>query len=163
MIGSRQKAGELPGIRPGSTQRGKGRVFLMRLLGFFGGFIRDIFVASFLTYMVLLVLDEVKRGFASSFFNLDILLWLVVTTGVLTSLTGGLSRAAGRGRQETFSALAMVVFVVGMGLLGSFFIYAATTASGWKAVASSVAGGCATAVLALLFAPSLSREQDERR
>ena len=58
------------GKRAGGAVMQKRDSFIMRLLRFLADVVRDVFMASFLVYLVLLVLDRVERGFASYFFNL---------------------------------------------------------------------------------------------
>lgn len=125
--------------------------FIRQLSRFLADTVRDVFVASFAVYLVLLVMDKVEKGCVSFFFDLNILLWLVVASGVVTALTGGFWRAAAVARRKAYPARVHAVCAALLGLLAAAAIYAATPADGWEAVVSSLAGGCAVAAMAWLL------------
>ncbi|HYK08036.1 MAG TPA: hypothetical protein VEW42_00880 [Candidatus Eisenbacteria bacterium] len=49
--------------------------------------VREFFQFAFVTYLLLLLLETIKSGFVSYFFNLNILLGVVLGSGALTALT----------------------------------------------------------------------------
>lgn len=48
----------------------------------------ELFQVSIVLYLILLLAETVKAGFVSNFFNLNILLWIVLISGVGMILTG---------------------------------------------------------------------------
>jgi len=128
--------------------------FIRQLWRFLADSVRDVFIASFAVYLVLLVMDKVEKGWASFFLNLNTLLWLVVASGVLTALTGGFSRTADVVRRKAYPAWVKAACAAALGALGAVAIYAAIPAEGWEAVLSSLAGGCAIATMAWLLSRS---------
>jgi hypothetical protein len=112
---------------------------------------RDIFIAALLVYLVLVVLERLERGFASYFFELNILLVVVVATGGLAILSGAMSARRGAAESGRLSGRMMTAGAAALGAAGAALIYIATTADGWTALVSSLAGGCAVGVLAWLL------------
>ena len=47
---------------------------------------KELFEVSLMAYLILLVLESVKKGFVSNFFNLNVLLLLVLISGILMVL-----------------------------------------------------------------------------
>ncbi len=48
----------------------------------------ELFQISFATYLILLLLENIQKGFVNNFFNLNILLGVIVTGGMLKVVTG---------------------------------------------------------------------------
>lgn len=48
---------------------------------------KDLFQVSLVTYLILLLLETVKTGFVSFFLDLNIILWVVLVSGVIMVLT----------------------------------------------------------------------------
>lgn len=78
------------GEKRGRGAGGSGRT------GFPRGVNRDIFTVSLVLYLVCTVMEQLSYGFVSFFFDMNILLAVVMVTGVLLVVTGGLKRG-GRG------------------------------------------------------------------
>jgi hypothetical protein len=134
------------------------RAWVIELLGLLRDAILDVFTASLLLYLLLVVLDRIKRGFASFFINLDVLLGIVVVAGVLAALTGGLS-ARGPADRGSVPRRILIAGAVGLGVAGAIAIYAETSAHGWVRVVSSLAGGVIMTLLAW-FLPERQAERD---
>ena len=126
---------------------------------FLRGSSRDLFVASFLVYAVCVLMDKVSPGFASDFFDLDVLLLVVASTGAAAVLTSG----AWGGGENTHRSAAWWTFPAALVLAvsGGVLIYASSPASGAGRTWSALGGGVATAVLFLLLwaeRPSVGKE-----
>jgi O-antigen/teichoic acid export membrane protein len=148
---SRQKAGESAGLE---IPYGVKRAFnshALEFLRFFRDVNRDIFVASFLVYLALIVLDTVWDGFASHFFNLNVILVVVVVTGMLAMITAGASQAGTARRLEEIPRKIAIPAAVVFGIAGGSFIFVATPLSGQGAWWAAAGGGVAIALLAWLF------------
>jgi hypothetical protein len=48
---------------------------------------KDLFQVSLVTYLILLLLETIKTGFVTFFFDLNILLWITLVSGILMVLT----------------------------------------------------------------------------
>jgi len=148
---SRQKAGESAGLE---IPYGVKRAFnshALEFLRFFRDVNRDVFIASLMVYLALIILDRVKKGFASYFFNMNSLLAVVVVTGALAVISGDTSSQWGVGDKKGVPGPIMIAGTIMMGILGALLIYIATPASGKEALWSAAGGGVAMALLAALL------------
>jgi hypothetical protein len=141
-----------------SVDASRVRAWIVDLLSLLRDAVFDVFTATLLLYLLLVVLEKIKRGFVSFFFNLDIMLGIVVVAGALTALTGGpwAKGLAGRG---SVPRRILIAGAVGLGVAGAIAIYAETPAHGWARVVSSLAGGAAMGLLAW-FLPERQAERD---
>lgn len=96
-------------------------------MALFTGVSRDLFNAVFMLYLFLFVLETIIPGFVENFFNMDILLWVVIVLGgamvVLTNLkpenTAGIPRSSLEEHPLTYEAVISVVFIVLLCLVSS--------------------------------------------
>lgn len=131
--------------------------FAVHLLRFLAEVVRDVFLASLLVYLVLLVLDRVEKGFASYFFDLDILLWIVLATGVLSAFSGWASHAAPGAERRPYPAWSVAACAAALGILAAAAIYVAVPVSGTEALVATLAGGCLAGMLAWILASRRTR------
>ena len=122
--------------------------FLLQLLGFIRDSVRAAFIASLFSYLLLLLLDQVDKGFASFFFDMNILMWVVVLTGVATVLAAGLARASDEVRCKAYPAWALLPAAGGLGVLGAILVFHAIPLYGWQRLLASSVGGLSMALLA---------------
>lgn len=142
---------ETAGRQAARGGEGRARPVLLQFLSFLRDVVRDAFVASLFVYLVLVVVERLDKGFASAFFNLNVLLGVVVVTGALTILTCGMTRERGMVERVSMPGPIPTLGAAALGALGAVLIYAATMASGWTALVSSLGGGCAIGILAWLL------------
>jgi amino acid transporter len=136
-------AGDTGGIKPRSQLR--------ELLALLRDAIRDIFVAALVVYLVLLMLEWVKRGFASFFFNMDILLAVVLVTGIIALITGGASKVDDASRPVPWPRPVVFLGACALGVAGMVIIYFGTSATGGVLFWSLVTGGILIVVLTMLL------------
>ncbi|MDY6794624.1 MAG: hypothetical protein SWK76_04985 [Actinomycetota bacterium] len=111
----------------------------------------NVFAASLNAYIVLIVLDKLKYGFASFFFNMNILLAVVVVTGCVAVLTSSLTRDRGTATTPALSWNKVCIAVVFLGVAGAIMIYFGSATTGATLIVSLVVGGVLIYVLALLL------------
>ncbi len=60
---------------------------MRKFKNYVGVIFRDLFQVSLVTYLILLLLEIIKAGFVSFFFDTNILLWVTLVSGVVMVLT----------------------------------------------------------------------------
>lgn len=137
-----------------SSGGGKGTPSLA--LSFIADISRDIFTGSLLTYLVLLTLEKIWRGFVSMFFEADTLLYIILPAGFLYVFTQPFSRPVRKDRW-THSLLGAAAALATGATAGSL-IYIATAEMRFRVVVS-ICGG----LLAALFVWAAANGDGGRR
>lgn len=47
----------------------------------------DLFLTSFSLFIILVILEDLRPGFVTFWFNLNILVWIVILSGLITLFT----------------------------------------------------------------------------
>lgn len=105
--------------------------------------IRDLFTASLGTYLMLYLVDKTVQGFVSDNLTMNVLLAVVVVSGVLMGLLSERSHLAEKSRTIDFTA--HLIYAVGVGLLVGVAAYVAAGKLGWIRIAIAVFSAVATA------------------
>ena len=105
--------------------------------------INTIFQAVLVSYLLLLLLEELKNGFVSKYFNLNYALVLVVFFGILTVFF-----PYEREKREVIPL--DYFFVVFLGIIGGLIILYKTKQLKWLSYVISIVGGLLIILLGIL-------------
>jgi len=119
---------------------------------------KDVFEISLITYLVFLLIEELKEGFISYNFNLNILLGLVIVSGILTIFSKAKTNKheletnlhESRIRESRISKKDWI-FIIGLGILGGFLIFYKTKELGWLSLVISIISGILIVLLSVLI------------
>jgi hypothetical protein len=138
-------------LRAAGIEEGAGRTQIRELLVFIREAILEVFIAALATYLVLLIMDKVKNGFASFFINMDVLLAVVLISGFLAMVAGGIAKGEGAAAIITaYKPLALLGLAV-LGVSGTVVIYFGTSATGGALFWSLLLGGLILVILAAVL------------
>ncbi|MDI6821515.1 MAG: LytR C-terminal domain-containing protein [Actinomycetota bacterium] len=112
-------------------------------------------MTSLATYLILLLLETIKEGFVSFFFNLNILLVIVLVSGVIAALTSREEKEEVRHEVITLKELG---FIIGLGILGAILIWYKTAGLGNLSRLLSFISGILIILLSILV---LGGEKEE--
>jgi uncharacterized membrane protein len=113
--------------------------------------VRDIFAASLAVYLVTVILEIVRPGFASHFFNLNTLLAVIVVSGALAVLVGAACAESAAAPPAIPAGMAIPI-ALALGVVGALLILAAFPAGESGRLWSALGGGAAIGFLCLLMA-----------
>lgn len=108
---------------------------------------QEFFTSILVTYLLLLLLEELKEGFVSNYLNLNIVLGIVLASGIVTVLTGKDELEEKRGRLTKKD----YIWVFGLGGLGAAIICYKTQGLGYLSYAISIISGALIILLSLLL------------
>ncbi|MCG2796510.1 MAG: hypothetical protein L6427_11740 [Actinomycetia bacterium] len=114
--------------------------------------VREIFLGALAIYLLLLVLEAVIEGFVSDFLSLDILVAVVLVTGVITMLTYG-ERVEIGPEEKTKKSVGVteILLLVGLGLLGAVLVLYKTVEFGRLSFVLSAGTGFVIIILSPEF------------
>ena len=120
-----------------------------------------MFEISLITYLVFLLLEELKEGFVSYNFDLNIVLYIVIVSGVLSVFAKEdpsiKLMARNKEKPEKIRKIDWL-FIFGLGVLGGFLIFYKTEEIGWI---SYVISGISGILIILLSVLILKGDDDE--
>lgn len=119
--------------------------------------ITEIFKISLVSYLIYYLIEDFKTGFISSYFNLNILLWTTIISGVLTVWTRGDESREEKKEPEKIRARDYI-FIVLLGLAAMTLIYYKIKTIGWLAYVISPISGIIIILLSILL---LNESPDE--
>jgi hypothetical protein len=110
--------------------------------------LNELFTVSLVTYLAFYLFDSLVGSFISKQFNMNILLWIVVASGVLSVWCN----PSGRGMEDAAPTKnritwVTVVYIVGLGVVAGLIIYIKTRSLGRMGLL--VSGVSALLVIAL--------------
>jgi len=115
-------------------------------------FLRDlnqnIFEASLVLYLVFLLLEMIKEGYISFFFNLNILLVVVLISGVIAVLVG--KEEVEEETQAQNVTLKDLIFILGLGILGTILVWYKTADLGALSYLLSIISGILIVLLSVI-------------
>lgn len=115
------------------------------------------FQAVLVSYLLLLLLEEIKRGFVSKYLNLNYALVLVVVLGVLTVILPYQKPKEQfdpfKKENKTFDYL----FTISLGIIGALIIFYKTKELKWLSYVISIVAGILIILLSILVL-----EEDEQ-
>jgi len=117
-------------------------------LEFLRDIVQNIFEASLVLYLIFLLLETIKEGFISFFFNLNILLVVVLISGVIAVLVGK-EEVEGEAQAQEFT-LKDLVFILGLGLLGTVLVWYKTADLGALSYLLSILSGILIVLLSVI-------------
>ncbi|MCG2796681.1 MAG: hypothetical protein L6427_12640 [Actinomycetia bacterium] len=113
--------------------------------------IHELFFGALAVYMFLLLIEEIKKGFVSDFLNLNILVAVVLATGVITMLTYKEEAVTKRDEKSTRQAGVEILLVVALGLFAGFLVLNRIAAFGRIGGILSIGVG----LIVIILSPSL--------
>ncbi|MFA6197898.1 MAG: hypothetical protein WC734_01935 [Patescibacteria group bacterium] len=118
------------------------------------GVIDRFFIVAVITYFFLFLVDTIWLGFVSANLNLTLFLFVVIISGVISSLLpfrDNTLDSAGDARGRNSVSKNGIWWVVVLGLLVSVVLFWITKQIGQNAIIVALAGGFIAAILAKLF------------
>ena len=79
----------------------------------------DVFQVSLIVYLLILLIEQFKAGFASNFINLNWILWVVIVSGIITVLLNNGEQEREKKEIKWWDYLFIAVF----GLVSGVLIY----------------------------------------
>ena len=115
---------------------------------------KDVFQISLVTYLVFLLIEEFKKGFVTNNFNLNILLYLVIVSGIIAIFT---EKKEDNERKPEASKQARQItkgdyfLIFGVGILGGVLIFLKTKDIGWISYIISIISSVLIVLLSILL------------
>ncbi len=116
---------------------------------------QDIFSVSITLLLIFLLLEKIKEGFVSFFFNINILIVIVVVSGIITVLTG--EEKAEEEPHGQKLALGDFAIVLGLGALGTVVVWYQTARVGEISYLISITSGVLIILLSVLLLAANNR------
>ena len=114
--------------------------------------IADIFKISLLSYLVFYLIEDFFPGFVSGFFNMNILLGIVVGSGVFTVISQKEESKEGEGKEAKNKIRARdIVFIVILSIIAGGLIYIKTKDLGKLGLAISIISGIIILLMSILL------------
>ncbi|MCH7493026.1 hypothetical protein IID19_05600 [Patescibacteria group bacterium] len=113
--------------------------------------INDIFKVSLITYLAFLIIEDLKTGFISYFFDLKVLLVITIVSGILTILLGHEESHEEGNEKYKRSKYKYYIISVIFGLFSSALIYFRIKEIGSVALVLSIVSGFLVALVAIQF------------
>lgn len=116
---------------------------------------QDIFGVSLSLLIILVLLETIKEGFVSFFFNINYLLVVVLASGVITVLAG--EEKTGEEPRVQKPAFRDFAIVIGLGVLGTVLVWYQTARVGEIAYLLSIISGVLIVLLSVLLLAASNR------
>lgn len=131
-----------------------------RSLAAFQIIVREVFVVSLLTYLLFSLIDDISRVFISDFFNLHILLGIVVVSGIITMLfpSAEETRTTSSARRSIGSAL----MLLGLGVIAAVLILLRTVTQGKVSILYALLAGAATVGITYILSVSEGKPRETK-
>lgn len=113
--------------------------------------IHELFFGTLAVYLFLLLIEEIKKGFVSDFLNLNILVAVVLATGVITMFTYEEKTVIRRDDKSTRQAGVEILLVAALGLFAGLLVLSKFAAFGRIGGILAVGVG----LLVIILSPSL--------
>lgn len=126
------------------------REFRLRISGLLVRVVQEAFAASLLTYLVFYMIDSFIDSFVSKQFNMNILLWIVMVSGVLLVLLGPRPEGAPKERVRTLTIWTIVI-IAALGVITAGIVYIKARSLGNVSYAVSVLSGILVMVLSFVL------------
>lgn len=117
-----------------------------------------LFPMLLIVYLVLLVVETMFKGSASSYLNLNYLLITVIGVGVIAIVTS--SREAAKTKEGRLTKKGIFI-IIGAGVLGAVIVWYKTKEIGWLSYVISVVSGVLIVLLSMLVWGGAEEEADE--
>lgn len=120
----------------------------------------EIFQVSLIAYLVFYLIEDLKAGFITDYFNLNILLILTILSGVLTVLF----KKEGAEKKEEVVKIRKkdYIFVVILGIVTTGLIYYRIRETGWLAPVISIISGVIIILMSILLLWDKGEEEEDR-
>lgn len=136
-----------------------------RALTAFQIIVRELFVVSLLTYLLFSLIDDISRGFISDFFNLHILLGIVVVSGIITMLFPSADAVETRITKGARRSIGSALMLLGLGVIAAVLVLLRTATQGKVSALYALLAGLATAgityILSLSDGKKYGKKEDE--
>lgn len=109
----------------------------------------ELFQFSLVTYIILLIAETLQEGFVSYFFNINILLGIVLLTGIIMLITR-YDRLEPQTSHQRFT-LKNLLYALMVSLGGALLVYYKTALLGDTAIIIAILTGGIIILLSLLF------------
>ncbi|MEK6855424.1 MAG: hypothetical protein AABX73_04340 [Nanoarchaeota archaeon] len=106
--------------------------------------VNHLFQTLLVTYLLLLLLEQIWKGVVSTYLNLNYLLIVVIIAGILDVFSEQPKKEKERITKKDY------VFIIALGILGFVIIKYKTTALGWLSWLISIIAGILIILLSLL-------------
>ena len=114
--------------------------------------IAEIFKISLLSYLVFYLIEDFFPGFVSGFFSMNILLGIVVGSGVFTVISQKEESKEGEGKEAKNKIRARdIVFIVILSIIAGGLIYLKTKSLGGLGLAISIISGIIILLMSILL------------
>lgn len=115
---------------------------------------KDIFEVSLVSYLVFYLIDQIKQGFVSNFFNLNYILWTAIVSGIISAFS--------KEKEEKTKPLTTrdYIFITVLAIIGAAIIFYKTQDLGWLSWLVSAIAGILIVVISILL---LSKDEEEEK
>jgi hypothetical protein len=120
--------------------------------------ISEIFKVSLISYLLAYLIENFKAGFIADYFNLNILLWLTIISGVLSVWIKG--DEVEKKKEPQKIKVRDYVFIVLLGLASMALIYYKIKTIGWLAYLIAPISGVIVILLSILLLNDESEEKE---
>jgi len=114
--------------------------------------VSEVFKISLLSYLLFYLIEDFFPGFVSSFFSMNILLGIVVGSGVFTVISQKEESKEGEGKEAKNKIRARdIVFIVMLSIISGGLIYLKTKDLGKLGLAISIISGIIILLMSILL------------
>ena len=114
--------------------------------------IAEIFKISLLSYLLFYLIEDFFPGFVSGFFSMNILLGIVVVSGVFTVISQKEESKEGEGKEAKNKIRARdIIFIVILSIIAGGLIYLKTKSLGKLGLAISIISGIIILLMSILL------------
>jgi peptidoglycan/LPS O-acetylase OafA/YrhL len=113
---------------------------------------KDVFGVSLVSYLVFFLIDQIKQGFVSDFFNLNYILGVAVVSGIISAFS--------KEKEKEVKPLTIrdYIFIIVLAIIGAAIIFYKTQGLGWLSWLVSAVAGVLIVIVSILL---LSKDEKE--
>jgi len=118
---------------------------------FLSDIITEFFKVSLLSYLFFYLLENFVVGFVVNFFNLNILLYLTIISGVVTVWIKDDKKVEEAAAEKQKFRIREIIFIILLGIISSLLIYYKIKEIGWVALVIAPLSGIIVILLSFLI------------
>lgn len=119
---------------------------------------KDIFEVSLVSYLIFYLIDQIKQGFVSDFFNLNYILGVAIVSGIISAFSKEEESSTGP-VEEKHLTIRDYIFIIVLAIIGATIIFYKIQGLGWLSWLVSIMAGVLIVVVSILL---LSKDEEEK-